>query len=62
MAFIISWNPPSGWVGYVTGLRSRPYTEHKDCAKKWTTRRRAERFLKLKSPQWAERCTIEELT
>ncbi len=51
------------WSGaYVVDLSSsKPYTTNVDEAKRWKTRKNAERYLSLKDPSWAADCEIVEV-
>jgi len=58
-AYVIRWSTH----GYVapTNVNYRPYVQNPKEAKRWKTRKNAERFLSLKDPGWASTCVIEEI-
>jgi hypothetical protein len=51
------------WLGhYVVDLsKNRPYTDDVEKAKKWTTKGRAELYLRRKDSIWASQCVIVEV-
>jgi hypothetical protein len=58
--FVVKWNV-SGGVYVVDQSSDRsPYSVHLSNAKRWKTRKNAERWLSLKDPTWASNCTVEE--
>ena len=58
--YVIKWNWGGG-SSYVYKRSNRePYTKDPYKAKRWKTRKNAERFLGLKDRMWASMCTIEE--
>jgi len=58
--FVVRWNVSGGVYVVDRPSDRRPYSVHLSNAKRWKTRKSAERWLSLKDPTWTASCTIEE--